>query len=136
VERRSYIQLAIFLLLAAMGWGCKNSIEVNQDESGKDALVGVQLESDFRDDSIEVEFDSRSMFVGRLSTNYSLALAWSSRLLAVPAGIHTVRVSVPVDSAAGYLFAYMHDTTIVTVNYDRQARHLEFQTYDHSIPRR
>jgi hypothetical protein len=136
MQRRRYIQFAAVLLFALTGWACKNSIGVNQDEDSEKALVVIQLESDFQNDSVTVEFDSQPLLVGRVRTNYSIALAWSSDPLTVPTGVHTVRVSVLINNTVGHTSAYMHDTTVVTVNYDRQTRQLKFLTYDHFILRR
>jgi hypothetical protein len=136
MERRSYVQLIIILLLASIGLTCKNPVGVNQNEGSKNALVAIQLESDFRDDSVKVELDSRQLFAGRVETNFSIHLAWSSDVLAIPAGVHTVRVSVFVSNIVGHISTDLHDTMTVTANYDRQTQQLEFRTYNRFLPRR
>ena len=136
MHSHSHIRFIAVILLAAMGWTCKNSIEVNQDEKNRNALVAIQLESDFLDDSVAVEFDSQTLYIGRAVTNYSVNLAWSSQQLIVSTGIHAVRVMVFGSNITSEIFAYVKDTTIVTANYDRQNGQLIFRTYDHFIPRR
>lgn len=136
MDRRSWIQFVAILLLAIVSWTCKNSTGLDQDRNPAKALVVLQLETDFRNDSVRVEFDSQPLFAGRVTTNFSIAIAWSSDVLTVPAGVHTVKVSVFANDIVGQVSPDLQDTMTVTANYNRQARQLEFRTYDHFILRR
>ncbi len=135
VKRQLYARFVVAVLLASVSWNCKNTVAVNNGESSQNASVWIQLEADFQDDSVKVEFDSQELFAGRLRTNYSISLAWSSDVLIVPAGIHAVRVSVFSGGAASQFFTDLRDTVTVTANYNRQSRQLIFRTVNHIILR-
>ncbi len=128
-------RLIAVIVFAVIGWACKNSIEVNEDENSTKALVVIQLEGDFLNDSVRVGFDSQDLLVGRVRTNYSISLAWSSDVFTVPAGVHSVRISVFTSNTVDWIYPILQDTMTVTANYERQSGQLVFRTYDYLILR-
>jgi hypothetical protein len=133
MQPRYFIYLVCAIALAAQSWTCRQSAESCPPVNSAEALVAVELESDFQNDSVKVEFDSQIWFLGRATTNFSVARAWGSGSRTVSAGIHTVKVTVYTDIVMNQLSTDIENTVTITANYNRQTRQLAFRTYNFLI---
>jgi hypothetical protein len=129
-----YQQSSLFfglLFLAILNLSCKQSSE----PTSINALSRIDLESDFRNDSVKVEFDSQSLFVGRVTTDHAVSAAWTSSRLDITAGIHTIKLTVYTDSVSNQISTKIQDTVIVAVRYERQTKQINFQMYNYWLMR-
>lgn len=120
--------VVLFVALAGLMpfcWACKHATEPVRTN----ALARIDLELDFRNDSVKVELDSQTIFSGRVTTNYALSAAWESDHLDVAEDSHTVKLTVFTDNVSNQMTTYIKDTVVVAARYDRQARKIDFRTY-------
>jgi len=129
-HQQSYLFFG-FIFLTTLFLGCKQS----NDPSTSHALARIDIESDFQNDSIKVEFDSQSLFVGRVTTNYTVSEAWTSGRLDVVEGNHTIKLTVYTDSTTNQISTKIQDTVVVAVRYDRHTKQIDFQMYHYWLMR-
>ena len=129
---RAALLFIAFLLSAILFGHCHQPIE----PTTKSALARVDLESDFQNDSVKVEYDSQILFVGRVTTNYSVAAAWASGPLHTTENNHTITLSVYTDNATNQITTFIKDTVVVAARYNHQTKRIDFVTYNFWVMRR
>lgn len=120
------ITLACFLLLLFCTT-CKSKKSVGP-ESG-DALLAIDVESDFRDDLITVELDDNILHEGKVTTNYSIVIAWSERNR-YSLGVHVIKLTLPEKGIQRSHFFNLKDSLTILVRYDRKENKISFDEYN------
>lgn len=127
-------KISVLVLPLIILGGCKDNGSTLQPSP---AVFRIDLQSQFLDDSVRVLVDTRIVFEGRVTTNYTLSLAKS---LSVDAstGQHDVSVQVvhPYTGTEKDTAVIVKDTLTVAVNLDERSGMLYFTLYPFLIPYR
>ena len=121
------INLYLFLIFFACGQ--PTSIDT------KPAVLTIAAGEIFQNDSIQVKIDNDVMYSGRVSTNYSISAAWTSGLRDYSAGHHLIEFKIYNYNINDTFRFNLEDTLTVLVRFNRQQRHISFDTYDGIIMR-
>jgi hypothetical protein len=118
----------LFLIALVVSWqsGCSESTQ----STAKDVYVSFEVESAFQNDLVTLLLDSKTLVEARVTTNYTVGLAWSSGLQKLTSENHTLYFSV-IEYAAHntYKIDLANDTSTVTINFDRATKQIRFVQY-------
>jgi hypothetical protein len=121
-------RLLLFLLALAV-WcdsGCNQSTESN----AKEVFVSIEVESAFQNDFVTLLLDSKTLLESRITTNYTVDLAWSTGLQKLSNDSHTLYFAVAEFGAHNtYQIDLANDTSSVTINFDRATKQIRFFQY-------
>ena len=127
-------KISVLVLPLIILGGCKDSGSTLQPSP---VVFRIDLQSQFLEDSVRVLVDSRIVFEGRVTTNFTLGLA-KSLSVDPSAGQHDVRVQVvhPYTGTEKDTAVVVEDTLTVAVNLDERSRMLYFTLYPFLVPYR
>jgi hypothetical protein len=89
--------------------------------------VRIEMESAFENDSVKISVDDKTLLESRITTNYTVNLAWSSGLQRLTRSSHTVHFAV-VEYAVqkDYTIDLTNDTSTVLMRFDKALNKLVF----------
>jgi len=120
--------MLVFLIALVLSWqsGCSESTQ----STAKDVYVSLEVESAFQNDLVTLLLDSKTLLESRVTTNYTVSLAWSSGLQKLSNDNHMLYFAV-IEYAAHntYEINLANDTSTVTINFDKSTRQIRFQQY-------
>jgi hypothetical protein len=121
----------IFSVYSNFFFSCEKSTELSE----KEAVLAIDVEWAFENDSIKVELNNELLLQRRVTTNYSVSAAWISGPNEYPSGNYTVQFEIfDFDLQDKYKF-YLKDTLTVLIRFDREDKKIQFSTYDGIILR-
>ena len=121
-------RLSLFLLALAV-W-CNSGCNQSTESSAKEVFVSFEVESAFQNDLVTLLLDSKTLLESRVSTNYTVDLAWSSGLRKLSNDNHTLYFAVIEYGAHNtYKIDLANDTSTVTINFDRPTKQIRFVQY-------
>lgn len=118
----------VFLLCCAvfLQSGCTETTP----SSGKEVFVSFEVESAFQNDLVTLLLDSKTLLESRVTTNYTVDLAWSSGLQKLSDDNHMLYFAVVEFGAHNtYAIDLTNDTSTVTINFDKATKQIRFQQY-------
>jgi hypothetical protein len=87
--------------------------------------VSFEIESAFQDDSVELVLDNKILAKSRVTTNYTISLAWSSGLQKLSKDDHKLHFSVVENNAEkDYLIDTSNDTSTVLLRFNRNTEQI------------
>jgi hypothetical protein len=124
----SFVALAVFLQS-----GCSESTQ----STAKEVYVSFEVESAFQNDLVTLLLDSKTLMESRVTTNYSVGLAWSSGLQKLSNDNHVLYFAV-IEYAAhsAYEIDLTNDTSTVTINFNKSTKQISFRQYKGILLRR
>jgi len=105
-----------FLLLLFSQSGCKQATE----PKASDIYVNFEIEIDFHNDSVKVALDDKILLESRVTTDYTISLAWSSEFQRLSRAAHNLFFTVvEYDVQSHYLIDTTNDTSTVLLRFDK-----------------
>jgi hypothetical protein len=115
--------LALTVLLQS---GCTESTQSDV----RDTYVSIEVEAAFQNDLVTLLLDSKPLLESRITTNYTIDLAWSQGLQKLSNDTHVLYFSVIEFGAHDtYQIDRTNDTSTVTINFDRSTNQIRFSQY-------
>ncbi|MBP6671755.1 MAG: hypothetical protein KA247_01335 [Bacteroidetes bacterium] len=110
------VVIAYSLGMIIVGCTRSNDAPVN---SLPDMYVSIELGSAFQDDSVRLMLDGKQLVDERISTNYTIGLAWSSGLQRMTRNSHFIHFDVPTYGArTDLLVSTVNDTSTVLLEFE------------------
>ena len=118
------IKFAGLIVIAVLLNGCKHSTEPTQP----DIYVNYEIESAFQDDSVKLAVDNKILVESRVTTNYTISLAWSSGWQKLSRSNHTLHFSV-VDYGIqkDYAIDTSNDTSTVFLRFNKNTNQIDIE---------
>ena len=106
------------------------SCEQSTDSAGKDVYISFDVESAFQNDSVKVQVDDRVFTKSKVTTNYTVNLAWSSGLQKLDGSTHKLIFSL-IDSGIEKEFnvGVTNDTSTVVMRFNRESKLVTIEQY-------
>lgn len=114
----------VFLVTLISQIGCKQATE----STASDIYMSFEIESDFQNDSVKVTLNENILLDSRVTTNYTIGLAWSSglqRLSRVSRILHFAVVEYGVQK--DYKIDITNDTSTVLLRFDKITKQISIQ---------
>ena len=113
-----------FLPLLFLQSGCKQATE----PKASNVYVNFEIEIDFHDDSVKVALDDKILLESRVTTDYTISLAWSSGFRMLSRAAHNLFFTVvEYDVQIHYLFDVTNDTSTVLMRFDKSTKKISIQ---------
>jgi hypothetical protein len=104
--------------------GCKQTTE----SSSSGIFVSYEVESAFQNDSVKVALDDKTLLESRVTTNYTISLAWSSGLQKLSRDNHFLHFGVvEYGVQKDYRIDTANDTSTVLLRFDKSTKQISFQ---------
>lgn len=104
--------------------GCKHATEA----PAPDVYVLYQIESAFQDDSVRLIVDDKILMQSRVSTNYTVNLAWSSELQRLSRNAHTLHFDViQYGIQKDYKIDTANDTSSIFIRFNRDTKQISIE---------
>jgi hypothetical protein len=98
--------------------------------------VNFEIESAFQDDSVEVNFDDTMLMKSRVTTNYTVDLAWSSGLQKLSRNDHLLRFAViEYGVQKDYTLDVTNDTSTVLMDFNKDTKKIDIRQFKGSFLR-
>jgi hypothetical protein len=118
--------LHLIVLAVLLQSGCSGSTQPN----AKEVYVSIEVESAFQNDLVTLLLDSKTLIETRVTTNYSVDLAWSSGPQKLSNDNHVLYFAVvEYEAHKTYEIDLTNDTSTVTINFDRATKQIRFVQY-------
>ncbi len=134
------IYTILFLSLVLFLIGCNEFSSLDGKNKDTNSVVkkvlAIDVEADFKNDSVSVALDDSVLISQRITTNNTLNAAWLSGPHDYPEGNHTLTFNIfNLNKSKSHQFT-LSDTLTVRVNYNRTSGEILFQDHDGLIVRR
>ena len=104
--------------------GCKQATESTTPITS-DVYVSYEIESAFQNDSVKFTLDDKNLLESRITTNYTVSLAWSSGLQKLSRSSHTLHFAVvEYGVQKDYLIDTTNDTSTVLLGFDKTTKQI------------
>lgn len=114
------IFLGLFIILFPQ-FGCEQSTEPAQS----DIYVNYEIESAFQDDAVEMLLDNEVLLKSRVTTDYTISLAWSSGLQKLSGKNHRLHFAVvKYGTEMDYIIDTSYDTSTVLLRFNRDTKQI------------
>ena len=115
---KTMIYIACVVLLTSQV-SCKHATETPTP----DMYVIYQVESAFQGDSVRLIVDDKILMQSRVTTNYTVDLAWSSELQKLSRDSHTLHFDViQYDVQNDYRINIANDTSSILIRFNRDTK--------------
>ncbi len=134
------IYLILFLSLILFLMGCNEFSTLGDRNKNNNQVVmkvlAIDVESDFKNDSVSVVMDDSVLVSQRVTTNNTLNASWLSGPHEYPEGNHTLKFNIfNLNKSKSHDFT-LSDTLTIRVNYNRSNGEILFQEHNGLIVRR
>lgn len=111
----------LFFLLVISLCLLQTSCDQSTEASGKDVYVNFEVESAFQNDMVKVQVDDKILTESKVTTDYTISLAWSSGLQKLSGSNHNLQFSV-VDQKIQKEFTIdvTNDTSTVVMRFNKE----------------
>ncbi|MEO8399111.1 MAG: hypothetical protein ABI550_04750 [Ignavibacteriaceae bacterium] len=126
------------ILIIVFFIGCSEFANLNgskDDTETKKKPLAVDVEADFKNDSIGVVLDDSVLFKQRATTNNVLNAAWLSGPHDYSIGSHKLVFNIYNLTKSKQLDFELNDTVTIRINYNRQSGEILFQEFNGLIRR-
>jgi hypothetical protein len=119
-----FLMLTILIITLISYFGCEQTTE----PSSPYVYVNYEIESAFQNDSVEVYLDNQIILKSRVTTNYTISLAWSSGLEKLSRDYHMLRINV-VDYGVkmDYPVETSNDTSTVLLRFNKDKKQISIK---------
>ncbi len=101
----------------------------------KDAVLIIDLENDFNNDSVVVSLNGEVLCTERITTNYILSLAWTTGRVNRKQGKYTIDVQIPDLLVHSRFSLDLHDTMDACIKYSRADKDISCCILNHFFMR-
>ena len=127
MKSKFLVFILVFAIISVLIFSCTKSTE---PEIIKNAVLAVDLESAFKNDSVRIEINNDLLVQKRVSTNYTISAAWGSGPKVYPQGNYTLQIEIfNYNLQKKYAF-YLNDTLTVCIRFEPQNEKIQFSTFD------
>lgn len=106
----------ILIICLIFQTGCKHATE----PAGPDIYVAFEVSSDFQNDLVKVKLDKEVLLNSRVTTNYTVSLAWSTGLQQLSRKEHLLHFAVAEYGVEkDYIIEKSFDTSTVIMRFDK-----------------
>jgi len=118
------IILFVSLTLLISQNGCKQTTE----PASLDMYVLYEIESAFQEDSVKLTLDDKILLESKVTTNYTVSLAWSSGLQKLSRTSHKINFAVvEYGVERDFYIEATNDTSSVLIRFDKETELISFQ---------
>ena len=104
--------------------GCKKAVE----PTSSDIYVSFEIESAFQNESVKLILDSKTLLESRVTTDYTISLAWSSGLQKLSRDSHILHFAVvEYGVQKDYSIDIANDTLTVLLRFDKSTKQISIQ---------
>jgi hypothetical protein len=115
-----FVSLAILISLP----GCNQATE----PAASDIYVNFEIESAFQNDSVKVTLDEKILLESRVTTDYSVSLAWASGIQRLSRDCHILHFEVvEYGTQKDYGIDITNDTSSVLIRFDQISKQISIQ---------
>ncbi len=137
---KNNINMILFLSLVLFLIGCNEFSSLDGKNKDTNSVVkkvlAIDVEADFKNDSVSVVLDDSTLASQRITTNSTLNAAWLSGPNKYSEGAHTLIFKMfNLNKSKSHQFT-LSDTLTVKVNYNRASGEILFQDHDGLIVRK
>ncbi len=119
----------IFGIVAFVLFACNEENHTTQIEQ-KEVHVSIEAESDYNNDSVKIFLDDEVLVESRITTDYTVSLAWSSGLRKISGNGCIIRFNlVDYGIARNYEIDMKYDTSTITINFNRNSGQISFNQF-------
>lgn len=119
-----YIIFLGLLIIPISQFGCEQTTEPEPS----DIYVSYEIESAFQDDSVEMSLDKEVLLKSRVTTDYTISLAWSSGLQKLSRNNHKLHFAVVEYGAeTDYLIDNTNDTSTVLLRFNKNINQISIK---------
>lgn len=116
--------IAIFALFA-----CNESNQPTQTEQ-KEVYVNIEAESDYNNDSVKIMLNDEVLVESKITTNYTVSLAWSSGLRKISGNNCRIQCDLVEYGIVGnYKIDTKYDTSTITIIFNRNSGQITFNQF-------
>jgi hypothetical protein len=116
----------IILVTLFLNSGCDKGVEPNTSY----IFVNFEIESAFQNDYVIFALDRKVLLDSRVTTNYTIGLAWSSGLLKISKDNHIVHFSVvEYGVQKDYRVGTLNDTSTVLLRFDKSTKQIILEQF-------
>ncbi len=118
--------LLLLFAIVIIQFGCEEYTE----PEGKDIYIQIDVESAFQNDLIRVQLDDKILVETKVTTNYTISLAWSSGLQKLKEFKHTLFFSL-IDFNIKKIFDIdlTNDTSTVVIRFNRDSKIITIEQF-------
>ena len=119
-----FLMFTILIITLISYFGCEQTTE----PSSPYVYVNYEIESAFQNDSVEVYLDNETILKSRVTTNYTISLAWSSGLQMLSKDYHLLQFKV-VDYGVkmDYPVETSNDTSTVLLRFNKNTKQISIK---------
>jgi len=123
-EKVKIILLFITYIILILQFGCKQATE----PTAQDIYVSYEIESAFQDDLVRLVLDDEILLESKVTTNYTISLAWSSGLQRLSKNDHILHFTVVEYGAEkDYRVDTTNDTSTVLLRFDKNTNQISIK---------
>ena len=117
----NYLIFFTFLTILISQIACEQTTE----SISPDMYINIEIESAFQDDSVKLTLDNNILLEGRVATDYTISLAWSSGLKKLSRSNHTLHFAVVEFGVhRDYTISTVNDTSTVLLRFDKNTKQI------------
>jgi hypothetical protein len=96
----------------------------------KEVYVNIEAESDYNNDSVKVMLDDEVLVESKITTNYTIGLAWSSGLRKISRNNCRIRCNLVEHGIVNnYEISTKFDTSTITIIFNRNSGQISFSQF-------
>jgi len=123
-EKVKIILPFITCIILILQFGCKQATE----PTAQDIYVSYEIESAFQDDLVRLVLDDEILLESKVTTNYTISLAWSSGLQRLSKNDHILHFTVVEYGAEkDYRVDTTNDTSTVLLRFDKNTNQISIK---------
>jgi len=123
-EKVKIILPFITCIILILQFGCKQATE----PTAQDIYVSYEIESAFQDDLVRLVLDDEILLESKVTTNYTIGLAWSSGLQRLSKNDHILHFTVVEYGAEkDYRVDTTNDTSTVLLRFDKNTNQISIK---------
>lgn len=115
----------IILIISFIFLGLLSGCEQYVEPASPDFFISLAVESDFQNDLVELSLDNLPVLKSRVTTNYTVSLAWTSGLLKLSRNNHELEFAVPEYGVKErYSIDVTNDTSTVLIRFEKNNKQI------------
>ncbi|MDP1677290.1 MAG: hypothetical protein Q8L88_10545 [Bacteroidota bacterium] len=121
------LSFLLFIIVALLVISCEQSTE----STGKDVYVDFDVESAFQNDLVKLQHDGKTLFESKVTTDYTISLAWSSGLQKFSGGKHVLLFSVvDYNTKKEFNIDLTNDTSTVLIRFNKESKLITIEQHN------